>query len=370
MEPNDLLPDNSYGKRTLMIAEKYFSDYGSFLHVWTYNLSTMTFRHRKIWTVLENEMELYEHTEFTGLSDSWLRPFMSLTRQSNLLITSDNFVSLLKNMFLSQTRFAKYKRDVIFNKDGTMLEASRFTVQLRFVGARNQSRAMHLFRRLAETSELKTSVYADFFLFAEQYNAVLPGTLTSIAIAGAAVVIVSLLLIPETIASLWVALTILSINVGILGFMTFWSVRLDFISMVTIVMSIGFCVDFSSHLAYNFAKGSDLTASERMRNALYAVGTPILQSASSTILGVSFMASAESYVFRSFLKTIVLVITLGAFHGLVILPVLLTLFYSGDESAECERMGSQNLPYFLFSLPPPSTPLSLHINILVEELSI
>ncbi|KHN78107.1 Patched domain-containing protein 3 [Toxocara canis] len=108
--------------------------------------------------------------------------------------------------------------------------------------------------------------------------------------------------------------------------------------MVTIVMSIGFCVDFSSHLAYNFAKGSDLTASERMRNALYAVGTPILQSASSTILGVSFMASAESYVFRSFLKTIVLVITLGAFHGLVILPVLLTLFYSGDESAECERV--------------------------------
>lgn len=48
-----------------------------------------------------------------------------------------------------------------------------------------------------------------------------------------------------------------------------------------------------------------------MRNALYAVGAPILMSASSTILGVSFLASAESYVFRSFLKTIVLVIVLG-----------------------------------------------------------
>lgn len=70
-----------------------------------------------------------------------------------------------------------------------------------------------------------------------------------------------------------------------------------------------------------------------MRNALYAVGTPILQSGASTILGVSFMVTVDSYVFRSFLKTVILVILLGAIHGLVILPVLLTLLFcpqSGD----------------------------------------
>jgi len=38
------------------------------------------------------------------------------------------------------------------------------TVRLRSIGFQNQSRAMHLFRRLAEGSELPTSVYADFFL--------------------------------------------------------------------------------------------------------------------------------------------------------------------------------------------------------------
>lgn len=45
-------------------------------------------------------------------------------------------------------------------------------------------------------------------------------------------VIVSLLLIPEPIAAFWVFFTIISINIGILGFMTFWGIRLDFISMV------------------------------------------------------------------------------------------------------------------------------------------
>lgn len=80
-----------------------------------------------------------------------------------------------------------------------------------------------------------------------------------------------------------------------------------------------------------------MDGSERMRNALYAVGAPILMSATSTIIGVSFMASAESYVFRSFLKTIMLVILLGALHGLVILPVLLSMFYCGGSSKKAKE---------------------------------
>lgn len=181
---------------------------------------------------------------------------MDYINKAGLYITEENFVYILRHVFLSQPQYAKYNRDVVFDPTGSTLEASRVPVHLRFVGSGNQSRAMNLFRRLAETSDLSTGVYADFFQFAEQYNAVLPGTLSSIAIAGAAVVVVSLALIPVPTASLWVSFSIVSINVGILGFMTFWSVRLDFISMVTIVMSIGFCVDFAAHLAYNFAKVS------------------------------------------------------------------------------------------------------------------
>ena len=153
-------------------------------------------------------------------------------------------------------------------------------------------------------------------------------------------------------------------------------------AQVTIVMSIGFCVDFAAHLAYNFAKvpsfpnglemsvivkGDGVSTDLRMRNALYAVGTPILQSASSTILGVSFLASTESYVFRSFLKvrvslleesfipsqTIILVITLGALHGLVILPVLLTLFHCRSPEEEEEEEKEVPLPFLSLSLQYP-----------------
>lgn len=73
---------------------------------------------------------------------------------------------------------------------------------------------------------------------------------------------------------------------------------------------------------------------ERLRRALRSVGTPILQSASSTILGVSFLSSTESYVFSSFFKTIILIILFGVLHGLIILPILLTIFSSKQKSDE------------------------------------
>ena len=54
------------------------------------------------------------------------------------------------------------------------------------------------------------------------------------------------------------------------------------------------------------------------------------------------MAFTESYIFRSFLKTIILVIVLGALHGLVILPVLLTIFHCGDSNIDDDASSSKN----------------------------
>ncbi|EJW81878.1 hypothetical protein WUBG_07213 [Wuchereria bancrofti] len=285
LEPNELLSIDSYGYEGLSVMEKYFSDYGSYLHVWMYNLSQINFSNRQIWTVLENEIALYEYTEYTGPSDSWLRAMVEYFEKSNIEITSDNFVYILKNIFLSQPQFARYKRDILFDSTGNLLDVSRILVQLRYVGASNQSRAMRILRNIAKSRTIKTGVYADFFQFAEQYDAMLPSTLSTIAIASFAVIIVSLLLIPKKVTTFSVPLSIITVNVGILGFMTFWNVRLDFISMITIVMSVGFCIDFASHLAFNFAKDEGISSSERMRNALYNVGVPIIQSASSTIIG-------------------------------------------------------------------------------------
>jgi hypothetical protein len=70
-----------------------------------------------------------------------------------------------------------------------------------------------------------------------------------------------------------------------------------------------------------------------VKNSLYGLGLPIVQGAVSTILGVIGLVIAPSYIFITFFKMIFLVITLGALHGLFLLPVLLSLFGPGSCSS-------------------------------------
>merc|ERR1712038_666599 len=121
----------------------------------------------------------------------------------------------------------------------------------------------------------------------------------------------------------------MSIELGVVGFMTLWGVRLDSISMINLIMCIGFSVDFSAHISYHFMSHKNMAMEDRVSDSLYALGLPITQGAISTILGVIGLALAPSYIFITFFKMVFLVIVLGALHGLVVLPVLLSLFGPG-----------------------------------------
>ena len=159
---------------------------------------------------------------------------------------------------------------------------------------------------------------------------VLPTTIQCVSVAVVVMMLIALVFIPSPVCSLWVAFSIVSIELGVLGFMTLWGVSLDSISMINLIMCIGFSVDFSAHISYHYLAEGGKTPNERIRGSLYALGIPIMQGAGSTILGVFGLAFAPSYLFVTFFKMIFLVITLGILHGLVLLPVLLSFFGPGS----------------------------------------
>lgn len=341
LHPLDLLPKSSHARQTLNLYETYFTDYSDNLHLWFTNLTTLNYDSR-FWLILDREVRRFENTTYSEFSDSWLRAFIVFARTAGLSVTPDNFLSVLKNAFLTKPFYEKYTRDIVFTpKTGSRsetvrLEAVRFIIRMRNVDFSSQNEAAHFFRALADSSPLSAHVYSDYFEFTDQFDAVLPSILSNLAQGSAAVVAASLLLIPKPLCSVWVCATIASITVGIFGYTALWGVNLDFVSMVTITMSIGFSVDFSAHIAYHFAKDHGVSTVDRVRDAVYVVGTPILQSAVSTLLGILMLVAVDNYVFRSFLKTSFLIILLGVAHGLVILPVLLTLFHcdtSGNNSS-------------------------------------
>ena len=48
----------------------------------------------------------------------------------------------------------------------------------------------------------------------------------------------------------------ISINVGVFGGLSLWSVNLDPLTMCTTLMAIGFSVDFTAHISYHYYRAS------------------------------------------------------------------------------------------------------------------
>ena len=95
--------------------------------------------------------------------------------------------------------------------------------------------------------------------------------------------------------------------------------------MISLIMCLGFSVDFSAHIANHFVRSNHFNVQDRIQDCFAAYGHSILQSAVSTLLAVSILLSLPSYILTTFSKMMILVIVFGVLHGLVILPVLLTV---------------------------------------------
>ena len=81
-----------------------------------------------------------------------------------------------------------------------------------------------------------------------------------------------------------------------------------------------------------------------MERTLYSVSKPVVQGAISTLLGVVGMLYAPSEAFVIFFKMIFVVITLGVFHSLVLIPTFLTFVLDVMEtvSVRCGKSSSSS----------------------------
>ncbi|KAI1732939.1 patched family domain-containing protein [Ditylenchus destructor] len=62
---------------------------------------------------------------------------------------------------------------------------------------------------------------------------------------------------------------------------------------------------------------------ERIYRSLIAIGFPLLQCGFSTILFVLCLLFIDTYMSEVFVKTMVLVVSLGLLHGLFVVPTML-----------------------------------------------
>ena len=271
-----------------------------------------------------------------GIDSSFERCWLSSYKQTvDYNLTSTMFLDSVQSFLTTNIDF---KADIVFDGSNSSVTASRcFVVSKPNNDQNSNAELMVRMQKLADASSLSVFAYHSSFVTFEQSRTVLPATLQMVGSCVAVITVVTFLFLPHFLMVLLVVLTIVMILVGIFGFMYFFDLTLSSITMIHLVMSVGFSVDFSAHVCAAYLMSDSVTRQDRAKDAIRHAAGPILNGATSTLLGIVVLAASTSYIFQSFFKIMLLVIVFGMLHAIFFLPAVLALL--GPENRACVDPG-------------------------------
>ena len=373
-DPAWFLPQDTYLAQFVTAYKKYFPSKGDRVTIYCSGIDPINEFEKlnKLAADIKNETDIVD----SATVDSWTFKFTEYYNKhfvSNVENMKTSDISFLPNKILSEQEFrdkftqflysptgSLYRAKFLFEYDSLScgnpapdLELSTITFQHKIfpAGPSEHIPAMNRIKSLISNANLTGKVFPiSIFYPAWETDEVISKELyRNIGLAIICVFITTLFLLNNIITSLLVIFCVMLSLIDVAGFMYFWGVTIDTVSCVNLIIAIGLCVDYSAHIAHRFGEEIAGSRNKRAQAALINIGPAVLNGGISTFLAFVLLAGSRSHVFSVFFKIFFLVVTFGLFQGLVVLPVLLSIFgppsdYIQAETSDEEEVRQLRIP--------------------------
>lgn len=169
------------------------------------------------------------------------------------------------------------------------------------------------------------TVWSRVFFFWDADQTIGTEVIKNLGLTMLAVMICAMIVLLSVKLCFWIFLCVLITMVNAGGVMYMWGVTLSVTTALAMQFSIGFSVDYASHVAQTFRMTSGTSRHDRALKSILHIGPAVFYGGFTTYMSVSMLSWSALYSYIQFSRVILLFIFFGLFTGLVLLPVVLSL---------------------------------------------